>query len=104
MRKLDPNKLKNLKTASQLFDEKYGTVGTESRAAFEAESSAWYFGELLRERRKELNMTQEDLAERINAKRTYVSRVERGEADIQMSNFFRLTTALGIRLRPEFVG
>ncbi|MDO4822979.1 MAG: helix-turn-helix transcriptional regulator [Bacteroidales bacterium] len=102
MKKLDSAKLAKLRTASQLFDEKYGKPGTEQRAAFEAESSAWYFGELMRERRKELKMTQEDLAERINAKRTYISRIERGETDILMSSFFKIATALGIKLKPEF--
>ena len=102
MVKINPDKLKDLKTVDQLFDEKYGKDGTQRRAAFEAESAAWYFGELMRERRKELNMTQADLAERVNAKRTYISRVERGEGDIQMSSFFRLASALGIRICPEF--
>lgn len=102
MRHLNSDKLATLKTVGQIFDEKYGKPGTEQREAFEAESSAWYFGELMRERRKELNMTQEELAERINAKRTYISRIERGETDIQMSSFFRIISALGIRLRPEF--
>lgn len=99
---IDPEKLAGLKTVDQLFDEKYGEKGTTTRAAFEADSAAWYFGELMRERRKELKMTQADLAERINAKRTYISRVERGESDIQMSSFFKLASALGIRLFPEF--
>lgn len=102
MVKINPDKLKDQKTVDQLFDEKYGKDGTQRRAAFEAESAAWYFGELMRERRKELNMTQADLAERVNAKRTYISRVERGESDIQMSSFFRLASALGIRICPEF--
>ena len=102
MVKINPDKLKDLKTVDQLFDEKYGKDSNQRRTAFEAESAAWYFGELMRERRKELNMTQADLAERVNAKRTYISRVERGESDIQMSSFFRLASALGIRICPEF--
>lgn len=102
MRKLNDNKLAELKTVDQLFDEKYGENGSTTRNAFEADSAAWYFGELMRERRKELNMTQADLAERVNAKRTYISRVERGESDIQMSSFFKLASALGIRIFPEF--
>lgn len=102
MRQLDESKLAALKTASQLFDEKYGKQGTARRAAFEAESAAWYFGELMRERRKALKMTQEELAERVNAKRTYISRIERGETDIQLSSFFRIIAALGIKLKPEF--
>lgn len=102
MRKLDPTKLANLKTVDGLFDEKYGAEGTETRAEFDAESAAWYFGELMRERRKRLNMTQEDLAQKINAKRTYISRVERGETDIQLSSFLRIAKALGIHMHFDF--
>lgn len=49
MGKINPDKLKDLKTVDQLFDEKYGKDGTQRRAAFEAESAAWYFGELMGE-------------------------------------------------------
>ncbi|MCQ2218598.1 MAG: helix-turn-helix domain-containing protein [Paludibacteraceae bacterium] len=103
MRKLNTDKLKQLKTADSLLDEKYGENGTSQRMAFDADCAAWYFGELLKERRKSLNMTQEDLAVLVNSKRTYISRVERGVADIQMSSFFKLASALGIRFIPEFV-
>lgn len=98
MRQLDPEKLKALKTASQHFDETYGKRGTPEREIFHDESMAWYYGELLRDRRKALKMTQEELAKKINVPRTYISRIERGKSDIQMSSFLRVTSALGLQL------
>ena len=65
MRKLDENKLAKLHTAGELLDNKYGEVGTDSRTAFHEKSIAWYYGEILRDRRKELKITQQESAERI---------------------------------------
>lgn len=101
--KIDENKLRGLKTASQHLDEKYGAKGTPSRIAFEEEAYAWMYGELLRERRKELKMTQKQLAEITGKKQAYIARLERGRADIQMSSFFSIARALGIEFTPKFV-
>lgn len=49
---INPEKLKGMKTAGQLFDEKYGNEGTESRREFNAKAQAWYYAELLKEERK----------------------------------------------------
>ena len=57
MRKLDENKLAKLQTAGGLLDEKYGEVGTESRTAFHEKSVTWYYGEILRDRRKQLKLS-----------------------------------------------
>lgn len=46
MRKLDMKKLAMLPTANDMLDKKYGAEGTESRAAFDAESKAWYEDQL----------------------------------------------------------
>ncbi len=99
MIRFDETKLEKLKTANQLFDEEYGLPGTPSREAFHAESMAWYYGELLRERRKTLKMTQEQLANKINVPRPYISHVERGKSDVQLSSFLRIASALGLQLQ-----
>ena len=52
MMKFDEKKLAQLKTGSQHFDEKYGSVGSPSRVEFEAKAKAWYYAELLRDERK----------------------------------------------------
>ena len=103
MRKLDENKLAKLQTAGGLLDEKYGEVGTESRTAFHEKSVTWYYGEILRDRRKQLKITQQELAEKVGTARSYIARVEKGETDIQISSFFRIARALGIEVTPTFL-
>lgn len=60
------------------------------------------FAEVLRNRRKELNLTQEELAEKVGKKRTYIARIEKGETDMQLSSFISLSQALGIKLKTEY--
>ena len=62
---------------------------------------AWYYGEVLRDRRKELGLTQKELAEKIGRERTYINRIEKGETDLQLSSFLRIADALGITLKLE---
>lgn len=103
MRKLDEKKLAKLQTAGELLDEKYGEVGTESRTAFHEKSVTWYYGGILRDRRKQLKITQQELAEKVGTARSYIARVEKGETDIQISSFFRIARALGIEFTPTFL-
>lgn len=103
MRKLDENKLAGLYTAGELLDNKYGEVGTESCTTFHEKSIAWYYGEILRDRRKQLKITQQELAEKVGTARSYIARVEKGETDIQISSFFRIARALGIEFTPTFL-
>lgn len=103
MIKLDEKKLAKLKTTNQLLDEKYGEHGTLSREDFNEKTMAWYYGDILRERRKNLKLTQKQLAQKIGKEQSYIARVEKGEADIQLSSFFRIARALGIEFTPTFV-
>jgi HTH-type transcriptional regulator/antitoxin HipB len=57
----------------------------------------------LRDRRKELKITQQELAEKVGTARSYIARVEKGETDIQISSFFRIARALGIEFTPTFL-
>ena len=102
MRKIDLEKLAKLPTANQMLDDKYGELGTASREQFNVESLAWFYGNMLRERRKELNLTQRQLAEKLGREQSYIARVERGKADIQLSSFFRIAAVLGIQFIPTF--
>ena len=103
MIQLDEDKLAKLPTTNQLLDEKYGIDGTSEREEFNAKAIAWYYGSLLRERRRELNLTQKEVAEKIGREQTYIARVERGKADMQLSSFFRIAAVLGIQFIPSFV-
>lgn len=103
MRTIDPQKLAGLHTANEMLNEKYGELGTPSREQFNEESLAWFYGNMLRERRKELNLTQKQIADKIGREQSYIARVEQGKTDIQLSSFFRIAAVLGIQFIPTFV-
>lgn len=60
------------------------------------------FAEIIRSRRKALNLTQKELAEKVGKKRTYIARIEKGETDMQLPNFISISQALGIKLKTEY--
>lgn len=78
------------KTLSQLLDENYGPKGTKKRDQYDAESLAFRLGVMLKEARKEAKLTQEELAQKTGTKKSYISRIERGLSDIQISTYKKL--------------
>ena len=82
-----------------LLIEKYGDKGTPKRDAFDADSLAFRLGVMLKEARKEANLTQEELAQKTGTKKSYISRIERGLSDIQVSTYHKLIeTGIGKQL------
>ena len=93
---LNMEKLKGLPTANEMLNEKYGKKGTTSRAEFEARAQAWYYAELLREERKRRGISQSKLASLVGKSRTYITALEKGQTDMQLSTFIMLSRALGL--------
>ncbi len=52
------------------------------------------FGAAVRDRRKELGLSQEALAHEVGLHRTYIGGVERGERNVALVNVFRLADTL----------
>lgn len=73
-----------------VLDKKYGKRGTVARTEFEIKSQAFIVGELLKEERTKAQLTQAELAEKTGTKKSYISRIENGHADIQLSTLYRL--------------
>ncbi len=88
-------KLKKLTTAKDLLDKEFGEEGTEKRKKFKEEAYSFYLSEILKSRRLELGLSQEDLARIVGKKRPYISRVENGE-DVRISNFVQIAMALNL--------
>ena len=82
--------MKNVTDFEDLLKEKYGEKGIPSRDKFDADSLAFRLGAMLKEARKESNITQEELAVRTGTKKSYISRIERGQSDIQISTYYKL--------------
>ncbi|HED37438.1 MAG TPA: XRE family transcriptional regulator [Ignavibacteria bacterium] len=82
--------IKDAKTFDELLDIKYGKLGTLRRDEFEAKSKAFIVGEMIKEARKEAQLTQDDLAKKTGTKKSYISRLENGKIDIQISTLFKI--------------
>ncbi len=74
----------------ELLNIKYGKTGSESRNAFEEKANYFIISEMLKEARKEAKLTQEELAEKVGTKKSYISRLENGKCDIQLSTLYRI--------------
>ena len=96
MIQLNPEKISKLHSYDDLLNERYGEEGTVSRMEFHTKALAWYYGEIFRERRKELKLTQDQLAQKVGKKRSYIAFIEQGKTDIQLSTFLSISNALGL--------
>lgn len=87
---MNKNKARNTRNFDQLLDIKYGKIGTDKRDEFEEKAQYYVISEMLKEARKEANMTQEQLAEKVGTRKSYISRLENGKCDIQLSTLYRI--------------
>lgn len=58
--------------------------------------------ETIRSRRKEIKLSQEELAERCDLHRTYIGSVERGERNVTLSTLEVIAKALKLEIRDLF--
>ena len=82
--------MKNVTDFEDLLKDKYGEKGSPARDKYDADSLAFRLGVMLKEARKAAQITQEELAERTGTKKSYISRIERGQSDIQISTYYKL--------------
>jgi|SRR3954464_11819152 HTH-type transcriptional regulator/antitoxin HipB len=82
--------IKETRTFDELLDIKYGKIGAAKRDEFEEKAQYFVISAILKEARKEAHMTQEELAEKLGTKKSYISRIENGKCDIQLSTLYRI--------------
>ncbi len=86
-------------TFDEVKDELLGKIGTSERDEHErkvAEAvNAFRLGEVVRERRLDQNLTQEELGKRMGVKKSQVSKLERGD-DMSLRSMRRVFRALGV--------
>jgi DNA-binding XRE family transcriptional regulator len=87
---MSKDNIRNAKNFDELLDIKYGKTGTEKRDNFEEKAQYFVISEILKEARKEANMTQKQLAEKVGTKKSYISRLENGKCDIQLSTLYKI--------------
>ncbi len=76
------------KSWRDIKDTVYGKKGTERRDELERDFESFKIGILLRNAREEKKLTQEQLGELINKKRTYISRVENNGSNLTLKTLF----------------
>jgi HTH-type transcriptional regulator / antitoxin HipB len=86
----DKTQSNGITTFEEHLDMRYGKVGSESRADFELKAKAFAIGEIIREERRLASMTQQQLAEKTGTRKSFISRIENGHSDIQLSTLYRL--------------
>lgn len=94
-------KKENIYDISAELTEKFGEVGSKSRA--EAIEMAWeeYNAQIILDARKKAKLTQTELANRIGADKSYISRVERGITVPSVATLYKIVAALGFRIELQ---
>ena len=88
----------NCTSFDEVLKEEYGALWTPERMKFEADAEAFCLAETLKEQRLLAGLTQQELADKIGTKKSYISKLENGHADIQLSTLFRIFAGLGKRV------
>ena len=83
---------------SASLDIQYGVPGTPERTKFDEEAYAFYTSRILLDARKNARLTQGELAKRIGADKSYISRIEKGIITPSVATFYQIVNALGLRV------
>ncbi len=95
--------MNNIQTLDQLKDKYYGKIGNPERDRLENELEALRIGFKIKSAREQLNMTQQQLAERVDKKRAYISKVENDGENITLRTLFDIVErGLGGKLKISF--
>lgn len=94
-----PNTNRDVYDVTGHLIRKYGPVGSEAWKA--EENKAWeeYNAQILKDARRRVGITQAELAERIGADKSYISRIEQGKTIPTVSSFYRIVSALGMQVQ-----
>lgn len=78
----------NTKSWTKIKDEVYGEVGTERRDQLDRDFESFKVGLQLKKVREEKNLTQSELAEIVNKKREFISRIENNGSNLTLKTLF----------------
>ena len=92
------------KTLDQIKNDYYGQKGTPERDRIERELEALRIGFKIRSAREKKEMTQAELASRIDKKRTFISKVENDGENITLKTLYDVVErGLGGKLKIAVV-
>ncbi|HUH25505.1 MAG TPA: helix-turn-helix transcriptional regulator [Flavobacterium sp.] len=76
------------KNWSEIKDQVYGTEGTQRRDELERDFQSFKIGLLLKKAREEKHLTQSELAELVDKKREYISKIENNGSNLTLKTLF----------------
>lgn len=76
------------KNWKDIKDTVYGKKGTERRDELERDFESFNIGLLLKKAREEKHLTQDQLAELVDKKRSYISRVENNGSNLTLKTLY----------------
>ena len=85
----------------QKYIDKRKERDPEFNKGFDSGYEQFKIGALLKQAREEAGLTQEELAVKLNTKKSAISRIENHAEDIKLSTLDKFANALGKKLRLE---
>lgn len=82
---------------NELKNQMFGEVGTERRDAYELEVEKDMLILKIKEERKRLRITQEELGKRLGVKKSYISSIENSKRQTTLDTLFKIAYALGFK-------
>ncbi|QEK50979.1 helix-turn-helix transcriptional regulator [Pedobacter aquae] len=76
------------KSWKEIKDTVYGIKGTERRDELERDVEGFKIGLLLRKAREDKHLTQSELADLVDRKREYISRIENNGSNLTLKTLF----------------
>ena len=84
------DKYNGISTFDELIEVEHGKIGTNKRNEYEQNVQLFIVSEMLKDARKQANMTQEELARKSGTKKSYISKIENAKGNIQLSTLIRI--------------
>jgi len=78
----------------EITDEFIGEKGTREREKFEFELKMDLIGEMIRDTRKEMKLTQEELGKSVGVQKAQISKIENNTKDVRFSTIMKVFDAL----------
>ena len=93
---------KDIYDVSAMLDEVLGKEGSPERERNRERAWEEYNAQILLDARKNAHLTQSELAQRIGANKSYISKVERGLIVPSVATLYKIAAAMGltIEVRP----
>lgn len=83
----------------QVKDKYIGKSGTPNRDRYEFELKMELIGEMIKEVRKERNLTQEELGKLVGVQKAQISKLEKGSKNVTIATILKVFDALKAKIK-----